>query len=432
MSPKDAVSEEIDRRREALVAFLDELVSTPTVTGDEGPGQERIVDRFEANGWEPDVWEPTAEDLRGHDGYFETSTFVERGYEGRPNVAARIPGSGDGPTLAVSGHIDVVGVNEDEWEHDPWSLSREGDELYGRGAADMKGGLAAAVVAAECLQALDVELGGDLLLLSTIEEEDGGVGGLLSALERGYQPDAAVVPEPLALPNIGVASAGVMYFRLTVPGKSAHAAAGHLGVNAIGKAAKLYEALESLNQERKARIEYPRAHGADPSLEGNVTNINLGTIEAGDWPSTVPAEAVIEGRVGWPPGETREAVRAQIEDRVSAVAETDDWLAAHPPSVEWFGWQAEPHEVPTDAEIVQLAKRNAEAVTGRTGAFIGGNAGLDERFYKLYYDIDAATMGPAGENTHGADEFVSLTSLLETSTAIAWTAMDYCGVEGTG
>lgn len=432
MTLKEDVAAEIDRRQDDLVSLLSELVERETVSGVEAPGQDVMRARFESMGLETDVWEPSAEELRGHEGYFVTSTYEEYGYEGRPNVAGTLEGAGDGPTLGVSGHIDVVDVSEDEWEREPWTLTCEGDRLYGRGAADMKGGLAAYVVAVEALQALDVELAGDLLLLSTIEEEDGGVGGLLSALERGHRPDAAVVPEPLNLPNIGVASAGVMYFRLTIPGKSAHAAVGHLGVNAIGKAAEVYRALEELNQERKARIDYPRAYQAVPSLEGNVTNINLGTIAAGDWPSTVPAEAVVEGRVGWPPGETREEVRTQIEDTVAAVADADEWLSEHPPAVEWFGWQAEPHEVPTDAEIVQLAKRNAEAVTGRTGSFIGGNAGLDERFYKLYYDIDAATMGPYGEDTHGADEFVTLSSLLETATAIAHTAIDYCDVEGDG
>ncbi|WP_254536056.1 ArgE/DapE family deacylase [Halomarina litorea] len=427
MGTKEQVAARIEDREASMVEFLSDLVAARTVTGNEGPGQELLVERFEALGLEPDVWEPDPGRLRDHEGYFETSSFARVGYEGRPNVAARLAGSGDGPTLALSGHVDVVDVTEDEWDHDPWALTREGDRLFGRGAADMKGGLAAILLAVESLRDLDVDLAGDLLLLSTIEEEDGGVGGTLSALERGYVPDAALVAEPYGVPNVGTASAGVMYFRVTVPGKSAHAAWGHEGVNAIGKATEVYRALDDLDRERKARIDYEPAYRATPGLEGNVTNINLGTIRAGDWPSTVPAEAVVEGRVGWPPGESREEVREQVEGAVDAVATDDGWLADNPPRVEWFGWQAAPHEVPEDCEIATRAKRNAEAATGREGQFIGGSAGLDERFYERYYDVHAVSVGPEGERLHGADETTTVTSLLETATTLAWTALDYCG-----
>jgi len=205
-------------------------VAAKTVTGDEAPAQEVIIDRLETMNLEPDVWEPSADNLADHEGYFETSSYEAYGYEGRPNVAGRVEG-GNGPTLAIGGHIDVVDVTEDEWTRDPWSLTREGDTLYGRGSADMKGGLAAALIAIEALDSLGIELGGDLLFESTIEpREDGGVGGALSVLERGYVPDAAVIAEPFDLPNVGIAGAGVMYFRVEVPGKSVHAAWGHEGV----------------------------------------------------------------------------------------------------------------------------------------------------------------------------------------------------------
>jgi acetylornithine deacetylase len=218
-----------------------------------------------------------------------------------------------------------------------------------------------------------------------------------------------------------------MYFRVTVAGKSAHAAHGHHGVNAIGKAGVVYDALDALDRERKARISYAPAVRADPSLEGNVTNVNVGTIESGDWPSTVPSRAVLEGRVGWPPGESRAEVREGIETAVREAAAGDDWLADHPPEVEWFGWEAAPHEVDEDAEIARLAMREGEAVTGREGAFVGGNAGLDERFYQRYYDVPAVSVGPTGENTHGADEYTTLESLLETAKTIARTTVAYSG-----
>ena len=90
-------------------------------------------------------------------------------------------------------------------------------------------------------------------------------------------------------------------------------------------------------------------------------------------------------------------------------------------------WNADPHEVSVDEKITRLVKRNAEAVTGREGTFVGGDAGLDERFYNRYYDIPTPTMGPSGENIHGADEYVELDSLIETAQALALTAVDWCG-----
>jgi acetylornithine deacetylase len=427
MTLHDQLDSAIEGKESELIDLLGDLVAARTVTGNEAPAQEIVVDHLEDGGHDPDVWEPTAEELDGHEGYFPTSSYEDVGYEGRPNVAARIPG-GDGPTLTVGGHIDVVAVTESEWEHEPWELTREDDTVYGRGSADMKGGLAAVLIAIEALDELGVELGGDLLFQSTIEEEDGGVGGALSAIERGYEPDAAVIAEPFDVPNVGIASAGVMYFRVIVPGKGVHAAWGHEGVNAIGNAAKVYEALDSLDTERKAHIDYPPAYQADPALEGNVTNINVGTIESGDWPSTLPSVATMEGRVGWPPGEDRAEIREQIEDAVASVGEDDEWLAEHPPEVEWFGWQAAPHEIDSDAEIAQLSREHGEAVTGRSGSFVGGNAALDERFYELYYDIDAVSVGPRGWNLHGADEHTTVTSLIETAQTIARIAVDYCGV----
>jgi acetylornithine deacetylase len=171
--------------------------------------------------------------------------------------------------------------------------------MYGRETCDMKSGLAADVFVLEAFQDLDVELAGDVTIESTIDEETGGTGGALSALERGYQPDAAIITEPYHVPNIGAASAGAMYFEITVPGKAAHAAHGFAGINAINKATDIVQALDGLDQERKDRISFQPAVNQYSDAEGEVTNLNVGIFESGDWPSTVPAEATIECRIGW-------------------------------------------------------------------------------------------------------------------------------------
>ncbi len=423
-----AVLEHIEEYRADLIDLTCSLVEQRSDQGQEAGAQEVVISELESVGLEPDVWEPDVEELRDHPGYFDTATYEEVGYEGRPNVAAVSEGTGDGRSFALSGHIDVVSADEDEWERDPWSASVEGGRIYGRGACDMKGGLAAALIAVRALEESNIELAGDLAVLSTVDEEAGGTGGALSALERGYTTDAALVTEPTNLPNVGIASAGVLYFRITVPGKSAHAAFGFQGVNAATKAAKIHLALDDLDRERKARIDYQPSVNQKPNAEGNVTNLNVGIVEAGDWPSTVPPEAVMECRIGWPPGETREEVRAKVEETVQTVVDEDEWLAEHPPEVEWFGWSAEPHEVDTDEEIVDIVREHTETVTGEETQFTGGLAGLDERFHNNYYDVPTPTLGPRGGGVHGADEYVEIDSLVETAQVAALTAIDWCGV----
>ncbi len=425
---KRQVNSHIEANVEDMVGLLEDLVGEMTVIGNERPGQEVIIEKFDEMGLESDVWTPDAEQLRQHEAFFETQAYQEVGYEDRPNVVATIKGAGEGPTLALSGHMDVVPVTESEWEHDPFELTHEDGCLYGRGAGDMKGGTVAFVHAVESLRQLDIKLEGDLYLQSTIEEEDGGVGGLLSALMRGYLPDGAIIPEPLGVPNLGMASAGVRYFQITVRGKSAHVGFGYQGVNGLDKAMKVYEALRELDAKRKARIEYEPAYRLDPQMRGHETNLNIGIIQAADWPAIIPGEVVMKGRLGWPPGEEPEEVIGELVETIDRVAEEDEWLSDHPPELEFFGLQADPHEVDPSEVLLQTAMKNAEWVTGRNGVFYGGSAGNDTRYYKRYYDIPATSVGPEATDIHGADEFVTVDSLLETSKTIADTVIDYCGV----
>ena len=425
---KRQVNDRIEERVDDMLELLEELVSKETVIGNEKPGQEVMIRKFEEMGLEPDIWEPDVEELQQHEAFFETQPYQEVGYEDRPNVVATVDGSGDGRTLTLSGHMDVVPVTESEWEHDPWTLEREDGRLYGRGSADMKGGTVAYVHAVDCLLDLGIELEGDLYLQSTLEEEDGGIGGVLATLIRGYQPDGAIIPEPRGVPNIGMASAGVRYFELTVKGKSAHVGRGYQGINALDKAMKVYERLRELDAVRKARIDYPPAYRLDPEMKGHETNLNIGIIEAANWPAIIPGEVSMKGRIGWPPGETQEEVMDELIGAIEEVAQEDEWMREHPPELEWFGLRASPHETSPDEDLLQFAMQNAEWVTGREGVFAGGSGGNDTRFYQNYYDIPATSVGPQGFQIHGADEHTTVESLLETSKTLAGTAIDFCGV----
>src|SRR5699024_2447440 len=131
--------------------------------------------------------------------------------------------------------------------------------------------------------------------------------------------------------------AGIMYFRVKVKGKTAHAGLAHEGVNAISKMYKVFHALEELNKWRSENITFELYEQGS----GQAVHLNLGALHAGDWVSTVPGEAVLECRIGFIPGESRKEIKKLIHDTISQAAAHDEWLTNNPPVIEWFGWSTE-------------------------------------------------------------------------------------------
>jgi len=424
---KNSAREWIRANREPLVKLTQGLVKVPSISGDEFNVQEFIHKVLTDMKLTPEMIYPDLDILRKDVDYFETTSFTKVGYEHRPNVITTLNGSGTGRSICLTGHVDVVSPEPlEDWTRDPWGGEIEDDLLYGRGSGDMKAGIAAMFFAVQALQELDIHLKGDVQLETTIEEEDGGVGGNLFLRLVRPKVDAAINPEP-TMHNLGVASGGVMYFRVTVKGVPAHAAAAHFGVNAIEKMMLIVNTLRDLNLKRQKETSFDIVEKSFPRMKGYVTTINIGTISSGDWPSTVPAKATLECRIGWPPGETRKEVRKQVEDAVSAAAKNDEWLTQNPPVINWFGWYARPHLLDLDNEFVQLMKNNISDVVGVSPKFAGGTAGLDTRFF-AYRGIPAVTFGSHAQRIHSFDECVSIESILKTAETIVTTLIDWCGV----
>jgi acetylornithine deacetylase len=418
----------LDSRGDEIVDFLRRLVGIPSVVGLEGEAQKFMYHTFRDMGLEVDMWEPDINELKKHPAFFETTSFRKYGYKDRPNVIGKLRGVGGGRSLFLCGHIDVVSPEPvGAWSYPPWGGVVVDGKMYGRGVADQKGGIAAMTYALKSIIDLGIKLKGDVLIGTTIEEEDGGVGGALATVLKGYRADAAILTEPGGS-RIGVASAGVLYFRVKVMGRTAHASRAHLGVNAIEKAFLIYRDLMELNVERQRRVRYVYAENEAPHMRGRATTINVGVVRGGDWPSTVAGWAELECRVGWPPGESVGDVRREIEAKVMEVAMGDSWLRDHPPIIEWFGWCAEPSEQDVNHPIVKLVKSTAEEVLGEGVVFAGGSAGLDTRHFILYGGMPAITFGPEGENTHGVDECVNLDSVIKTSKVLALVLLRWCGL----
>jgi len=424
---KTSVRHWIRENEDQLIKLTQSLVRIPSVSGDEFKIQDFVHKILKDMKLKPEMINPVLEVLQKDVDYFETTSYSRVGYENRPNVVASLTGSGGGKSICLTGHVDVVSPEPLEaWTRDPWGGELDGDHLYGRGSGDMKAGIAAMLIAVKTIQELDIQLKGDVQLETTIEEEDGGVGGTLFLRLVRPKVDAAINPEP-TYHNLGVASGGVMYFRVIVKGVPAHAATAHFGVNAIEKMMLVVNALKDLNAKRQDSTSFSIVEEADPRMKGHVTTINMGTLYSGDWPSTVPAKAVLETRIGWPPGEKREEVKKQVEDAISVMAGKDQWFTDNPPVIEWFGWYARPHMLDLEGPFVKLMKKNILDVVRVEPKFAGGSAGLDTRFF-AHRGIPAVNFGPHAERIHSFDEFVSIESTVKTAETIATTLIDWCGV----
>ncbi|MFW9942583.1 MAG: ArgE/DapE family deacylase [Candidatus Thorarchaeota archaeon] len=417
----------IRNNQDKLIKLIQDLVRIPSVSGKEEEIQKFIHKKLTELDLNPKFVYANVESLQKSDDYFKTTSFMKYGYKNRPNVAGILKGTGKGRSICLSGHVDVVSPEPiEQWSYDPWSGDVEGGFIYGRGAGDMKAGVASTIFAIQALKETGTKLKGDIYIETTIDEEDGGIGGNLYMRLTQPKTDAALIPEPGGY-TISVASAGVMYFRVSVTGLPAHAATAHFGVNAIVKMVPIIEALKLLNIKRQKKISYQYAE-VDPSMKGKATTLNIGVIKAGDWPSTVPALCVLECRIGFPPGETRESVRNQIEDTIQNTARKDEWLKEHPPKIEWFGWKARPHEQDPEAPFVKLLEKKIQEVSGIKPVYVGGTAGLDARFF-VNNGIPAVSFGPLAERIHSIDERVSIKSTLKVTEILISTIMDWCEVE---
>jgi len=415
----EEIQHAVRARRAETVSLLQRLVQVPSPGGEEAAVQEVIEDALSGCGFAVERLEATAEQVAPYAEHVGT----ESGPEGRPNIVGTRTGSGGGRSLLLNGHVDTVGTGDPAlWTHPPFSGAVVGDLLYGRGACDMKGGIATIISAVEALEVLGITLCGDITVATTVGEEDTGVGALATVL-AGYRADAAIITEPTRL-RLVPAQAGSLVFRITVEGRAVHASARHRGVSALEKFLQIFEALRALEREREATLRHPLYDGVEDRAA-----VNFGVVRAGEWPITVPEKLVAEGRIGLIPGEELDVSKSMVIDRIMQAAEKDPWLRNHPPEVEWPGGQGVPAEVPVDAPICRAVSRAHERVTGQTPAVEGSAYGADMRFFVRLAGMPCVMYG-AGDIgwAHCPDEHVSITELLTATETIACLLVEWCGI----
>ncbi len=331
-------------------------------------------------------------------------------YESRADVIGRL-GGGQGPSLLLNGHIDVVPASQpDFWASPPFEPRRDGDLLYGRGAGDMKGGFAMATLALDALLAVEPEaIAGSLTFLSVIEEECTG-NGTLAAARAGVLADAVILPEPTGLDML-LAGVGILWLDVVLEGKSAHAESADRAVNPLDLALKVVDALRGLEREMNAEIE--------PAMQGveHPYNINIGTVEAGDWRSSVPARATLGLRIGHPTSWSTADAISRVTGAIDAIDDT--WLRDHPPALRPSGFRAKGYAMPADDPLVSRMAEAHRSAYGDAASAIAMASTTDARLYLNDFDVPALCYGPVAHDIHGIDESVELSSIVAGARTLA-------------
>jgi acetylornithine deacetylase len=430
LSPEEQrVVDAVAAQRDGLVELTRTLIAFDTVTHTPGAParqeralQEHLAARLRAHGADVTLHEPDAAALRPH-----PMVPAELTFDGRPQLVARFTGSGGGRTLLLNGHVDVVDAEpRSDWaQPDPFAAELRDGLLYGRGACDMKGGVASMVTAACTLAELGIPLSGDLIVNTVTEEESTGAGGLFAA--RLLQADAAIVPEPSGL-DVWIACRGSLLPRITVRGRAGHAGIAQPApedggaVNAIERMAIVLDAVGRLREHWMLRPPHRYLSPGDcvPTM-----------IAGGEWLVSYPALCTLECHIEYLPDRADaqgygSAVEREFEQWIAAAAAGDPWLAANPPEIAWGVGGVPPAEVPLDDPIVQ-ALLEAGRDLGQRGGIGGLDNWHDGATLTVEAGIPAVCFGPGDiVRAHAADECVPVDDLVACAQRIALSAMRFC------
>ena len=387
-----------DRRR--LRAVLADLVATDSVNPTLMPG----------GAGEAAIARVTARHMR--EAGLDVARYEAPAEPDRPSVVGRLRGAGGGRNLMLNAHYDTVGV---EGMADPFAANVVDGRLYGRGAYDMKGALAACIEAARLLRDAGARLAGDVLVAAVADEEYASLGtaDLLARRERGeLHFDAAIITEPTSL-DLCVAHRGFTWIEITTRGRAAHGSRYRDGVDANLRMGRVLHRLEGLVENLLARPGHPLL--GPPSLHAAL-------IEGGTGISTYAPRCTLRVERRTVPLETQESVEGEIARILDALRAEDPSL-----EVEWRTFfHREPFETTPDAPIAACVSRAARDVLGRLPAAVGDSPWMDSALTQAA-GVDSVVIGPHGAGAHADVEWVDLDSCARLAEILAGAAVDYCG-----
>lgn len=418
----------VDERSSELVELVQALVRIPSENtppfGSERASQEFCAAHLRSCGFETDLYELSeVPQLATHRLY-----WPGREYAGRPNVAGRLKGRGRGRSVILSGHIDTVPRGSLPWTRDPFGGSIEDGRLYGRGSNDMKAGIATNLFVARAIAELGVPLQGDLIVESVVDEEFGGVNGTLAGRLRGYLADAAVLGEPSFLricPSQRGGQTAHITFHLPNAGILSDAMSS-------GIAAQVSHFLAALSEFSSLRRRVAPAHPSYAHLADPVP-VSVLKIHTGPWGSTEPMATADTCRIElyWQtvPGEDLEEVDAQFGAWLSGLCQSQPEVFAVPPTVEFPIRRLPGSSIEHNAPLVAELAACAAEVLGSRPEVAGIEGPCDMFVFQQEFGIPAVSWGGRGGNTHMADEYVEIDSVIDAAKALLLFVHRWCNLE---
>ena len=422
------VLEQIEAGVGDIVDCAQKLISFKTITPPDGEPvksedyrnlQEHVSGILDKLGFQIEIWDVEADKLERFPG---SGVKPDRDLQGMPVLVGIRGGTGGGKSLILNGHYDVVppGIL-DNWNHDPFGGVIESNKLYGRGACDMKGGIAAMLQALKFIQLAGIELRGDLTV-QTVPEEETSCMGTLSCCQRGYKADAAIIPEPTDM-QVLIAMRGGVYGKIKVFGRAGHAEMTQPhwseggAVNAISKAVKVVAALDDLTDQWRTQPDKQHKY-LDPDI------IIPTVIKGGEWQVTYPEEVEIDFGAIFIPG--TQDKQTEIEEQLTRVAASDPWMRENPPKLEFNEQWYYGAEVDEQEPIVKVGME-ALAILGIKPNLRGFGTLTDAIHLINYSKVPTISFGPSIKTAHMANEYVEIDELVKTTQGLALTIMRWCG-----
>ncbi|MFE8072559.1 ArgE/DapE family deacylase [Marinobacteraceae bacterium S3BR75-40.1] len=391
---------DIDRIRENLVS----LIRIPSITGEEDAAVSHIANWLQRFDAEIDYWNDGIAALQRDPRY--PGHEVERAWA--PVVVGVLRGEQPGPSVLLTGHVDVVPPGDyAAWNDEPFSGLARGDRIYGCGASDMKSGLVAAMAVFEAFAESGRNFPGRIIFAAVPAEEDSGLG-TLAAIRGGWDADACIIPEPTTgsdgVPELVIAHAGAMSLKIQVPGKAAHASKRLQGESALDHFITLYGAM----REHERQINEAETHPL-MKVHGLPYATNVGTIHGGLWSSSVMDHLEAQVRVGVTLNQTIEEAQKQFEKTVLDYIKDDPWLSKHPPKILPLASGFGSAQTRQDHPLVSYLAEAAEEEFRTSTRIAAAPYGCDMSGWVRLANVPTVVYGPGEiELAHAPNESVSL------------------------
>lgn len=436
MELKELISNWVDQNKETIITLLKDLVAISSINPyfdddtqlmNEGDVQEYIKKYIEKLGFVTEFTYPDAiklERYKDKPGYHKDHKFIDR-----PNLYGELKGNGEGKSILLTGHVDVV-QRGNGWTVEPFIPVIKNGKIYGRGTVDMKGGIAAMIAAVQAIVELNIKLSGDIKIGTVVDEEAGGMG-TLAFIAEGYRADGCILTEPTDL-RIAPLCRGILWGKIVIEGKSGHIELSkgewrHGGaVDSIEKSMHVIKSIKQLNKDwNTLKIHDYLALPCE---------IKLAEIHSGMYPTTFSNRTELVFNAQYLPREKDEnglgsRVKEEIEAFIANVAMTDPWLALNPPKIEWI-LDADCGETPVDSEFIKSLIQSMNEISKNKKTIEGTTSHTDMGWF-TNVGIPTINYGPGKPMlAHQVDEYLDVDDLITATKEIAFAIINWVGIKG--